>query len=120
MANRVLFMGWGTPVPGREERSLEVFDEAVGILTRAEQEGRITGFDVVLLEPNVGLDGYIQVAGTPAQIEALRQNEEFMRNTVDAQLCVSGIRHIEGWANEAVNDQMQLYTDAIAKVRQFA
>jgi hypothetical protein len=120
MANRVLFIGWGTPVPGREERSLEVFDEAVGILTRMEQAGRITGFDVVLLDPNLGLDGYMQVAGTPEQIEALRRDEDFMRNTIDAQLCVSGIRHIEGWANEAVNHQMELYQEAIGKVRQFA
>jgi len=31
MADRVLFMSWGSPVPGREERGLEVFNEAIGI-----------------------------------------------------------------------------------------
>ena len=46
MADRMLFIGWGTPVRGREERGLEVFNEALGLLGRMEQDGRIEGFDV--------------------------------------------------------------------------
>ena len=30
MADRVLFIGWSTPVRGREERGLEVFNESIG------------------------------------------------------------------------------------------
>jgi len=41
MADRILFIGWGATVRGREERGLEVFNQAVGFYGRCQQEGRI-------------------------------------------------------------------------------
>ena len=62
MADRVLFIAWGENVHGREERGLEIFNEAMGILGRMQQEGRIEKFDVALLDPNGGdLEGYVAV-----------------------------------------------------------
>ena len=84
MADRVLFISWGTPVRGREERGLEVFNEAIGICGRMQQEGRIENFDVVLLKPNGDINGYIQIHGSAEQIAAFHEDEEFQRNTVDA------------------------------------
>jgi hypothetical protein len=118
MADRMLFISWGTPVRGLEERGLDVFNEAIGLLGRMQQEGRIESFDVALLAPNADLNGYIAVHGSAAQIDALRQDEEFLRNTVDAMMIVDGLRHIEGYANEGVARQMGIYRDAIAKVPQ--
>ncbi len=120
MAERVLFIGWGAVARGSEERGLEVFNEALGLLGRRQQEGSIEGFDVVLLEPTGDLAGYIEVRGTPEQITALRSSEEFLRNQIDAQLCVDGIRHLEGATNEAVGPRMSLYQEAIARVPQRA
>ncbi len=120
MADRMLFVGWGAVARGSEERALEVFNEALGILGRRQQEGRIEGFDVHLLEPNGDLAGYIEIHGTPEQITTLRNDDEFRRNTIDAQLSVDGIRHIEGFTNEAVARQMGLYQEATAQVPQRA
>lgn len=118
MADRVLFMSWGTPVRGLEVRGLEVFSEGLGILGRMQQDGRIEGFDVVLLEPNGELKGYIQAHGSAEQITALRQDEEFIRNTIDASLIVEDLRHVEGFTNEGVARQMGLYQEAIGQVPQ--
>lgn len=97
-----------------------VFNEAMGILGRKQQEGQIDSFDVVLLEPNGDLDGYITVKGSAEQISALRADQEFQRNTVDATLSVNGIRHVEGYTNEGVAAQMAMYQEAISKVPQRA
>ena len=118
MADRLLFVGWGAPVRGAEERGLEVFNEALGLLGRMQQDGRIEGFDVCLMDPNTELGGYIAVQGSSDQIAALRLDEEFRRNMLDAQLIVDDLRHIEGWTNEGVAREMELYTQAIAKVPQ--
>src|SRR5512132_4178341 len=100
MADRVLFIGWGESTPGREERGLEVFNEAMGILGRMQQEGRIEKFDVVLLNPNGGdIQGCITVHGTAEQIAAVHEDEEFLRNTMDASNIVRGLRHADGYAN---------------------
>jgi hypothetical protein len=120
MADRVLFIGWGTPVRGAEERGLDVFNEALGILGRRQQEGQIEGFDVCLLEPNGDLNGYITVRGSLDQINALRNDEEFRRNSIDASLIVDDFRQISGYTNEGVASVMGMYQEATAKVPQRA
>ena len=67
MADRLLFLSWGTPVRGLEERGLEVFNEALGLYGRMQQDGRIEFFDVVLLTPNGELNGYMELRGSAAQ-----------------------------------------------------
>jgi hypothetical protein len=121
MADRMLFISWGENVHGREERGLEVFNEAVGILGRMQQEGRIEKFDVALLTPHGGdIDGYISVQGNAEQIAALREDEEFQRNTIDASMIVQGLRHVEGFTNEGVARQMEMYQEQLGKVSQTA
>ncbi len=120
MADRVLFIGWGSPVRGSEERGLEVFNEALGLLGRMQQDGRVEGFDVALLEPNGDLNGYVAIRGSAEQIADVRADEEFRRNTLDASLIVDKLRHVEGFTNEGVAREMAMYQEAIAKVPQRA
>jgi hypothetical protein len=120
MADRMLFIGWGASVRGREERGLEVFNESIGFYGRAQQDGRIESFDVVLLAPNTDLGGYIELHGTAEQLAALRESEEFRRNLADASLIVDDLRQIEGFTNEGVAREMALYQESIARVPQTA
>ena len=118
MADRVLFIGWGQPVRGLEERGLEVFNEALGLLGRMQQDGRIESFDTVLLEPNGALNGCIVVRGSTEQIDGLRADDEFRSNSIDAALVVDELRHIEGYTNEGIARQIVTYQEAAAKVPQ--
>ena len=120
MADRVLMITWGRPIPGREERGLEVFNEAVGINGRKQQEGKIESFDVALLPPNGVMDGYIAVRGSTDQLTMLQEDEEFQRNIIDASLVVDGLAMSMGYCNQGVARQMELYQDAIQKVPQAA
>jgi hypothetical protein len=120
MADRVLFIGWGATVRGMEVRGLEVFNEALGLLGRMQQEGRIEGFDVVLLEPNGSLNGYVHVKGTAEQIAAVREDEEFRRSTVDAQMIVDNLRHITGHTNAGIAPMVALFQEAAERVPQRA
>ncbi len=120
MADRVLFVSWRTPVRGAEERGLEVFNEALGILGRRQQEGQIEGFDVCLFEPNANLNGYIAIRGSREQINALRADEEFRRNQIDASLIVDELHNVEGFTNEGVAREMALYQEALSKIPQRA
>lgn len=121
MADRMLFIGWGEPVHGREERGLEVFNEAVGFYGRCQQEGRIEKFDVVLLTPHGGgLGGYIELHGSVEQLNALREDQEFQRIQVDASLIVNELGLLDGYTNEGVGQQIALYQEATAKVPQAA
>jgi hypothetical protein len=94
MADRVLVVSWGEPVRGREERSLEVFNEALGIVGRMQQDGRIASFDVVLLDPNGELGGYIQINGSAEQLAGVLKVDEFIRYTFDASLILEKLLHL--------------------------
>jgi hypothetical protein len=120
MADRLLFVTWDAPARGMEAHAIEVFNEALGILGRRQQEGRIESFDVALFEPNGDVGGYMMAKGSVDQINALRNDEEFVRNTVDAQRCVERLRHIEGFCDNAIATQMEIYTGAVERLPQHA
>jgi hypothetical protein len=120
MADRVLFIGWETPVRGREERGLEVFNESIGLYGRMQQEGRIEKFNVVLLDPAGDLNGYIELHGSAEQLSAARESEDFRRTLIDASLIVDGLRVIDGFTNEGVAREMAFYQESIARVPQIA
>ena len=118
MADRVIFISWGTVARGREERALEVFNETVGFYGRLQQDGRIESFDVTLLDANGEMDGYMQLHGSAEQLAALKMDDEYRRILIDAAMVVDGLSQIEGSTNEGVARDMGLFQDAIAKVPQ--
>jgi hypothetical protein len=119
MADRILFIGFGTPVRGREERAVEVFDECVGLYGRMQQEGRIDGFDVVILEASGGLGGWFTLRGTDAQLDAVQHDREFRRMIVDAEMVADDLQMCRGATGSAIAEEMEIYREAVARVPQF-
>jgi len=50
-------------------------------------------------------------------LAAIREDEEFQRNTIEASLIVDGLRHIEGITNNEIARQMALYQESVARIR---
>ena len=120
MADRVLTISWGAVVPGAEERGLEVFNEALGLMGRMQQDGKIESFHVVLMSADSEAGGYIEVQGSAAQLAAIREDDAFLRNTIDADLVVQNLRHSTGYTNDGIAKIMGMYQEAIAKIPQRA
>jgi hypothetical protein len=119
MADRIIMITWGANVAGREERGLEVFNEAVGLYGRKQQEGRIDGFDVALLGPNGGgIEGFMCIRGSAEQLAALKEEEDYQRVMIDASLIVKDLCICDGYANEGIAPQMAMYQEAIGRVAQ--
>jgi hypothetical protein len=120
MADRVLFISWGEVVRGREERGLENFNETIGLYGRMQQEGRIEGFDVALLNPSTGIAGYIEIHGSAEQLAAIKEDEEFRRALYAGSLIVDDLKLAEGYTNAGIAKEMEMYQEAISKVPQNA
>ena len=120
MADRVLVISWGQVVRGREERALEIFNEALGLYGRMQQEGRIEGFDVVLLEPSTGLGGYIALQGSAEQLVEVAEDDDFRRLIAASNLIVDDLKIARGATNEGIAREIALYQQEIAKVPQSA
>jgi hypothetical protein len=112
-----LFIGFGEPVRGREERAVEVFNEFVGMLGRLQQESRVEGMDVCLLDAHGGdLGGFFMVSGSQEQCAAVQADEEFRRLCVDASLIVDRFGVVPAAVGEGIARDMAMYTEALAKV----
>lgn len=117
MGDRAVFIGFGAPVRGREERAVAVFNEFVGMFERMASDGRIEGMDVTLLDPHGGdLGGFFLVHGSAAQCAALPNDEEFRRAMIDAALIVDNFGVVPALTAERVGREMALYTEAVGKV----
>ncbi len=86
----------------------------MGYYSRLQQDGRIESFEVVLLSPNGGLDGYMELRGSAAQLAEVREDTVFRRLLVDAGLIVNDLRIVDGYCNEGVAEAMGIYQEAIA------
>ena len=117
MADHALFVGFGTPVRGREERAVAIFNTFVEMLGRMSSDGRIEGLDITLLDPHGGdLNGFFLVQGTTAQCAALPTDPEFRKAIIDASLIVENIGVVPGLTGEAVGPEMADYAAALSKV----
>ena len=117
MADRALFIGFGQPVRGREERAIDVFNEFVGMFGRMQADGRIEDLDVTLLDPHGGdLGGFFMVHGSAEQCSALSMDEEFRRACIDAGLIVENFGVVPAATGAAVGEEMGMYTEAVRKV----
>lgn len=117
MTGRALFVGFGTPVRGREERAVEVFGEFVAMFGRMQSDGRIESMEVSLLDAHGGdLGGFFMVHGSEAQCAALANDEEFRRASIDAGLIVDNFGVVPAVTGDRVGREMTMYSEAVAKV----
>ena len=116
MADRMMFISWRESVHGREERALEVFNEALGLYGRMAQEGRIESFEVKLLNPNGDMGGYIELYGTAEQLSTVRESDDFRRNMIDANLITENLRVVVGVCNEGVAEAITMLQEGISRV----
>ena len=117
MADQSLFIGFGAPVRGREERAIEVFNDFVGMFGRMQGEGRIEGMDVCLLDPHGGdLGGFFMVHVSEAQCSTLVNDEEFRRASIDATLIVENFGVVPARTGANVSTEMGMYAEAVSKV----
>jgi hypothetical protein len=117
MADMGLFIGWGAPVRGREQKGLDVFNEAVAYYGGLQDQGRIESFEVALLEPHGGdLGGFMLLRGSEEQVQSLRGDEEFQRLMTRAGLIVESLGVVTAFLGEGLGQQIGTYQDQIGQL----
>jgi hypothetical protein len=103
MAGEALFLGWGSVVRGREQRSLEVFQETIEYYGRLQQEGKIDSFEPVLIALHGGdLGGFVLLRGERGKLDAVRSSEEFERMVTRAGAVVDNVGVINAYTGESL------------------
>jgi hypothetical protein len=117
MAEMGLFIGWSTPVRGREAKSLEVFNESIQYWGSLQQDGKIESFEVVLLGPHGGdLGGFALLRGSRAQLDEVQGTDDFDRITTRAGLVVEGLGVVPAVLGEGLGEQIGLYQAQVSEL----
>jgi hypothetical protein len=117
MADSALFVGFGVPVRGREQKAIAVFNEAVEYYTRLQQNGDIESFEPVLLEPHGGeLGGFFLLRGDRDKLAHLRSSDEFERLTLRAQLITEHLGVVGGVVGERLMSQVATFAQQVAEL----
>jgi hypothetical protein len=114
MADAGLFIGWGQVVRGREGPAVDGFNEFIEFLGQQQGDGRIEDFEICFLEPHGGdLAGYTLVRGSTAQMDALRDDDEFLRHMTRADLHVENLGVITAALGDGIARQMAIFQEEI-------
>jgi hypothetical protein len=108
-----LFVGFGFPVRGREQKAAQVFNEAVEYWTQLQNDGRISGWQPVFLEPHGGdLNGFFLLWGERDAIAQIRASDELTRLATRAQLITESFGIVGAETGDRVGTQMQWFLDS--------
>jgi hypothetical protein len=117
MAEMGVFIGWGAPIPGREAKGLEVFEESVDYWGRLQHDGQIESFEVVLLYPHGGdLYGFALLRGSGDALDGIRASEEFNRFVERGGLVVQSLGIVSAALGGSLGTQIERYRQAIADI----
>ena len=105
MANAVIFLGWNRPSVGREQQAMQVFQKSIEFYTKLQTEGRIESFEPVLLASHGGdLNGFVLLRGDAEKLSQIKRDESFIDIVIEAEYCVDGFGHIDGYIGEGLDD----------------
>jgi hypothetical protein len=114
MADLGLFVGFGHPVRGREQKASAVFNEAVALWSGLQEEGKLESWEAIFLEPHGGdLGGFFLLRGDPA---AYSGSDEFRRLITRAQLIVENFGVVGAQMGGRIATQMQLFLESSAEL----
>jgi hypothetical protein len=117
MADHALFVGWGEPVTGREQKASQVFGESIDYFTRLQQQGEITAIEPFFLEPHGGgLGGFFLVRGERDALARLRTSEEFGRVILRASMVVHNIGVVAATTGEELARQVGEFQQLTAEM----
>ena len=92
-ANAALYLCWGHPVPGREQKSLEVFMQAQEFNATLEKQGKIAAHRTYIATTGSmeRFAGFMVVEGTVQQLRDLVDSDEWKNLRLRAEHLVQGI-----------------------------
>ena len=119
MADAGIFIAWSKPVPGREVRAAELFEESVERWQRLEGAGEIESFEVVSLEPHAGrLNDFMLLRGDRDQLARLRISDDFVEMGDRANMVLWDFRIVGARVGAAGSNKVKAFELAAQKLSQ--
>ena len=114
-----ILIGWNRVVAGREKLAAELYQSLVTYLTKAQKDGKITGFLRTILAAHGGdMNGFFFITGEPDRLQALRSDEGFYDMILEGNTLLLGWGVLDGYANETSDKVLQDWgTKVLSKLK---
>jgi hypothetical protein len=92
-ANAALYLCWGHAVPGREQKSLEVFSQAIEFNANLEKKGKIAAHRTYITTTGCmeRFGGFMVLEGTVEQLREVIDSDDWKNLRLRAEHVVKGI-----------------------------
>jgi hypothetical protein len=116
VGTNVVVFAWNRSLPGREQMSGQHFQEFVAYLQAQKDQGAITSFDPVLLEPHGGsVNGFFLIQGEPDKLAALTSSPDWVQHQIRAMLHLDGAGTWRGVTGAGVGERMAMWMQALPR-----
>jgi hypothetical protein len=113
MADWALFIGFGFPVRGREQKAAEVFGEAMSLWGELQGRGELESFEAFFLDPHGGdLGGFMLLRGGREQLQRVHASDEFQRIVTRGQLIAENFGVVYAATGGEIEKQMADFLEA--------
>lgn len=112
-ANAALYVCWGHPVPGREQKSLEVFMQAQELNVSLVKQGKIAAHRTYLTTTGSRerFGGFMVLEGSVEQLRAVVDSSEWQQIRLKAEHLVNGVDVVHCVTGDEVPRLVQQVTD---------
>jgi hypothetical protein len=115
MADYGVSVTWGDAKPGRDQKALELWGDAIAQNDKAVADGRIERWDAVVFEPSGNPPaGAVRFYGTLEQIEAWIQSDDFQDTMMRGGLNVNSFGYRRFTTGDALAQGFARFAQAVS------
>ena len=117
MAKGALFVAWGQIIPGRGQKSIKVFNEAIEYYTNLLKQGEIDSFEPVFVDVFSGdFTGFFFLKADRDKLDRMKSSEAFIALHARAALVVSNVRVLDGTLGEGIKSRLANFAKNVAEL----
>jgi hypothetical protein len=116
-------ISWGTAIPGREQRSLEVFTKALGYFEQLAKQGRIHGHkEYIAVTGNTGrASGFMLIEGQLDELLKIQIEPQVRKLVTEGTLICNNfsVQIFAGGSDNAMQHEISTYVEAAQELGYF-
>jgi hypothetical protein len=117
MANAARVFFWGPPIPGREQKALQHFNDVTQFYAKKKEKGEIESYEAIFFDHfSSELDGILIVRADSDKLDKIFQSDESVNFRHRAELLLSNYKVAMGIVGEGIKEGLASYAKQVAEL----
>jgi len=117
MSNAAIVVMWGPPIPGRELKALELFQEAMQFYAKLKEKGEIESVEpVILRNPGADLSGFTIIRGDREKLLKMQDSLEARRFDARSGLLLHNFKTVEAFIGDGLQPMMTEWASVVKEL----